>query len=100
MRWVKSSQGSRRGTYGWITSFFLFTQKKVFITSFLDYRAHGLTVERPPCKREVSGSNPDGSIFRKETCSQRSLRIWVHLPSKTRVFGGLVRYDGADYYIF
>ena len=28
MRWVKSSQGIRRGTYGWITSFYFISQKK------------------------------------------------------------------------
>src|SRR3989344_4256714 len=28
VRWVKSSQGSRRGTCGWITSFFFLYRKK------------------------------------------------------------------------
>ena len=68
VRWVKSSQGTRRGTCGWITSyiFYFCSTNCIFVhiygpvVQWLEYRL---------CKAGVPGSNPGGSIFQKELCN-------------------------------
>ena len=80
VRWVKSSQGSRRGTCGWITSFFIFNVGKFVFHFYIFYFqwARSLAVERRPCmyfelitqnirsKAEVSGSKWLAEMLAKE----------------------------------